>query len=163
MHEFNQLLQVMSYSCNQALEHQTIVDYEPLLETKGVFTNNYHGNGTWTSSDHDAREAKEATIHPTQTLIQTFDRQAVRRRFKIPFAHNEEICDNQEDKNFEIDLQRQCSRCMYSQVVFLMVLMVTMALIEGAWSAPQNRPQISIDDIVSIARAILSRIASSGI
>nr|CAD7447400.1 unnamed protein product [Timema bartmani] len=77
---------------------------------------------------HFVREAREATIHPTQILIQTFDRQA-----------------------------------MYSQVVFLMVLMVAMALIQGTWSAPQNRPQISIDDIVSVARAILSRLASSGI
>nr|CAD7452083.1 unnamed protein product [Timema tahoe] len=30
MHEFNQLVQVMSYSCNQAPGHQTIVDYEPV-------------------------------------------------------------------------------------------------------------------------------------
>nr|CAD7569514.1 unnamed protein product [Timema californicum] len=52
---------------------------------------------------------------------------------------------------------------MNNLVVFLMVLMVTMALIQGTWSAPQTRPQISVDDIGSVVRAILSRIASSGI
>nr|CAD7430216.1 unnamed protein product [Timema monikensis] len=36
---------------------------------------------------------------------------------------------------------------MYSQVVFLMMLMVTMAIIQGTWSAPQTRPQISLEDI----------------
>nr|CAD7417945.1 unnamed protein product [Timema poppensis] len=64
---------------------------------------------------------------------------------------------NQEDKHLKYTFN------MNSLVVFLMVLMVSVALIQGTWSAPQTRPQISADDIGSVIRAIISRIASSGI